>query len=37
MSMIFARKWMCWYQVLRFRYGIGLFDSVRHGLWLARS
>jgi hypothetical protein len=33
----FVRKWHEWFRVLRYRKGFGLFDSVRYGLWLARS
>jgi hypothetical protein len=33
----FAAKWNKWYRVLRYRNGFGLCDSVRFGLWLARS
>ncbi len=33
----FGRKWNRWYRVLRHRNGFGLLDSVRYGLWLARS
>jgi hypothetical protein len=35
--LIFTSKWTKWYRVLRHRKGFGLFDSVRFGLWLARS
>jgi hypothetical protein len=31
------RKWNAWYGVLRHRNGFGLIESVRFGLWLARS
>jgi hypothetical protein len=34
---IFVAKWSKWYKVLRYRKGLGLSDSVRNGLWLARS
>jgi hypothetical protein len=34
---IFVRRWNKWYRVLRHRKGFGLLDSVRYGLWLARS
>ena len=39
MSLIlnFSRQWNKWYRVLRYGKGLGLFDSVRHGLWLARG
>ena len=33
----FSREWNKWYRVLRHGKGFGLFDSVRHGLWLARG
>ncbi|HEY1470455.1 MAG TPA: hypothetical protein VGF61_15540 [Candidatus Acidoferrum sp.] len=33
----FTRKWNKWYSVLRYGKGFGLFDSLRYGLWLARS
>ena len=29
-----TRKWNMWHSVLRYGKGFGLFDSVRHGLWL---
>ena len=35
--LIFTASWKKWYCVLRYRKGFGLFDSVRLGLWLARS
>jgi hypothetical protein len=35
--LIFTASWKKWYRVLRYRKGFGLFDSVRLGLWLARS
>jgi hypothetical protein len=34
--LIFAANWKKWYEVLRYRKGFGLFDSMRFGLWLAR-
>ena len=39
MSMIFtfASKWVRWYRVLRYAKAFSLVDSVRYGLWLARS
>jgi hypothetical protein len=39
MSLIltFTRRWNRWYRVLRYGKGFGLFESVRYGLWLARS
>ena len=30
-------NWNRWYRVLRYGKGFGLFESVRYGLWLARS
>ena len=33
----FATKWSTCYSVLRYQNGLGLFDSVRYGLWLARG
>jgi hypothetical protein len=35
--LIFTLKWNKAYRVLRYGNGFGLFDSVRHGLWLARG
>jgi len=32
-----AGKWVRWHQVLRYDKAFGFVDSVRHGLWLARS
>jgi hypothetical protein len=37
MILIFTGEWNRWYGVLRYGKGFGLFDSVRHGLWLARG
>jgi hypothetical protein len=39
MSVIFtfASKWVRWYRVLRYGIGFSFTDSVRHGIWLARS
>lgn len=34
---MFARKWSRWYRVLRYAKDFSFFDSVRFGLWLARS
>ena len=34
---ILSAKWRKWYRVLRYRKGFGLFDSVRLGIWLART
>jgi hypothetical protein len=33
----FAANWNKWYRVLRYRNGLGLFDSLRFGLWLTRG
>jgi hypothetical protein len=33
----FIGKWIEWYRVLRCRKGLGRFDSLRYGLWLARG
>jgi hypothetical protein len=33
----FTATWKKWYSVLRYRKGFGLLDSLRFGLWLARS
>ena len=33
----FTMTWKKWYRVLRYRKGLGLLDSMRFGLWLARS
>jgi hypothetical protein len=33
----FAGKWVQWYRVLRYEKGFSFTDSVRHGIWLARS
>jgi hypothetical protein len=33
----FARKWVGWYGVLRHAKAFSFFESVRFGLWLARS
>ena len=39
MSLILSstRKWNKRYRVLWYGKGLGLFDSVRHGMWLARG
>jgi hypothetical protein len=36
-TLIFTAKWKKWYRVLRRLKGFGQFDSLRFGLWLARS
>ena len=33
----FTATWKKWCSVLRYRKGFGLLDSLRFGLWLARS
>jgi hypothetical protein len=33
----FIGKWQQWYRVLRYSKGFGRSQSVRSGLWLARS
>ena len=33
----FARRWNKWYRVLRHSKDFGPLDSMRYGLWLARS
>ncbi len=35
--LVLRRKWIAWYRVLRYGKGFGFVDSVRYGLWLARS
>ena len=35
--LVFARKWVRCYRVLRYGKGFSFPDSVRYGLWLARS
>ncbi len=35
--LMFTRKWVRWYRVLRYGKAFSSFASVRHGLWLARS
>ena len=35
--LVFSRKWNAWYRVLRYRNGFSFAESVRYGLWLARS
>lgn len=39
MSLIltFARKWVRWYLVLRYRKAFSFADSVRYGWWLSLS
>ena len=35
--LVFIRNWKKWYAALRCANGFGLLDSMRYGLWLARS
>ena len=35
--LMFTRKWVRWYRVLRYGKAFSFFASVRYGLWLARS
>jgi hypothetical protein len=35
--LMFARKWVRWYRVLRYDKAFSFVDSVRYGLWLAHS
>jgi hypothetical protein len=35
--LVFARKWVEWYRVLRYSKAFGFADSIRYGLWLARG
>ena len=35
--LVFARKWVGWYRVLRYDKAFTFVASVRYGLWLARS
>jgi hypothetical protein len=36
-SLSLLRKWNVWFGVLRHRNGFSLIESVRYGLWLART
>jgi hypothetical protein len=36
-TIIFFRKWVRWYRVLRYGKEFSFVDSIRHGLWLARG
>jgi hypothetical protein len=36
-TLSFIAKWQQWYRVLRYHKGFGSYDSIRFGLWLARS
>ncbi len=35
--LVLLRKWNAWYRILRYSKGFNFVDSVRSGLWLARS
>ena len=35
--LIFASSWNRWFRILCHGNGLGLFDSVRFGLWLAQG
>jgi hypothetical protein len=35
--LVFARKWVGWYRLLRYRKAFSFADSIRFGLWLARG
>jgi hypothetical protein len=37
MILVFTRKWNVCYRVLRHSNGFSFMESVRYGLWLARS
>ena len=37
LPLIFVRKWVRWYRVLRYGKAFSFADSMRFGLWLARS
>jgi hypothetical protein len=37
MTLMFVRKWVRWSRVLRYGKAFGFVDSMRYGLWLARS
>jgi hypothetical protein len=37
MTLTFARIWVRWYRALRYGKAFSFADSVRYGLWLARS
>ena len=34
---LFGRKWVDWYRVLRYGKAFSFADSIRYGLWLARG
>jgi len=35
--LVFARKWVGWYRMLRYREAFSFAASIRYGLWLARG
>jgi hypothetical protein len=35
--LLFGRKWVDWYRVLRYGKAFSFADSIRYGLWLARG
>jgi hypothetical protein len=35
--LLFGRKWVDWYPVLRYGMAFRFPDSIRYGLWLARG
>lgn len=35
--LVFARKWVGWYRLLRYRKAFSFAASIRYGLWLARG
>jgi hypothetical protein len=37
MTLMFVRKWVRWSRVLRYGKAFSFVDSMRDGLWLARS
>lgn len=37
LTLMFIHKWIRWYRVLRYAKAFSFVDSMRFGLWLARS
>ncbi len=37
LTLMFIRKWIRWYRVLRYAKAFSFVDSMRYGLWLARG
>ena len=37
LTLMFVRQWVRWYRVLRCAKAFRFADSMRYGLWLARS